>query len=109
MDAGVGTMDLRFESNGLHFCWNAEKAASNFAKHGVSFEHACEVFFDPFIRLIDATTGDESRDAALGATLDRMLLFVVHLIREDEAIRIISARPATRGERRLYEDNGGSN
>jgi hypothetical protein len=40
----------------------------------------------------------------LGLTEDWTLLFVVHLVREEETIRIISARPATREERRLYEN-----
>ncbi|MGB6743442.1 MAG: BrnT family toxin [Terracidiphilus sp.] len=82
-----------------------EKAHSNFVKHGVRFEQACEVFFDPFIRLLDATAEDEAREAALGLTEDWTLLFVVHAAREDEVIRIISARPASSTERRLYEDD----
>jgi hypothetical protein len=81
-----------------------EKAHSNFAKHGVRFEQACEVFFDPFVRLLDATAEGEVRTAALGLTEDWALLFVVHGVREGEVIRIISARPATGAERRLYED-----
>ena len=75
------------------------------SKHGVSFEAACQIFFDPFIRLEDASTGEEERDAALGLTEDRALLFVVHILREGETIRIISARPATAPERRIYEDS----
>jgi len=75
------------------------------SKHGVSFEAACQIFFDPFIRLEDASTGEEERDAALGLTEDWALLFVVHILREGETIRIISARPATAPERRIYEDS----
>jgi uncharacterized protein len=81
-----------------------EKAHSNFVKHGIRFDQACEIFFDPFVRLLDASAEDEAREAALGLTEDLTLLFVVHAVREDEVIRIISARPASNAERRLYED-----
>jgi uncharacterized DUF497 family protein len=66
---------------------------------------ACQVFFDPFIRIEDATVDEEVRDAAIGLTEDWTLLFVVHLMREGDTIRIISARPATAWERRSYEDS----
>jgi uncharacterized DUF497 family protein len=97
-------MDVHFIYGGQRFCWDSEKARSNLVKHGVRFEQACEVFFDPFVRLLDATPEDEAREAALGLTEEWTLLFVVHLVREEETIRIISARPATREERRLYEN-----
>jgi uncharacterized DUF497 family protein len=48
---------------------------------------------------------EEVRDAAIGLTEDWTLLFVVHLMREGDTIRIISARPATAWERRSYEDS----
>lgn len=60
--------------------------------------------FDPFIRIEDASAGEEERDAAIGLTEDWALLFVVHILREGDTIRIISARPATTQERRTYED-----
>ena len=97
-------MDIHFLHLGQRFVWDAEKAASNQNKHGVNFETACQVFFDPFFRIEDATDGDEHRDAAIGLTEDWLLLFVVHLVREAETIRILSARPATARERRRYED-----
>jgi uncharacterized protein len=98
-------MDICFLLHGQHFVWDSEKASSNLAKHGVRFEAACEVFFDPFVRLEDATDGEEPRDAAVGLTEDWTLLFVVHILREGDSIRIISARPATAQERRAYEDS----
>jgi uncharacterized DUF497 family protein len=70
----------------------------------VSFEVACQVFFHPLIRIEDASAGGEVRDAAIGLTEDWTLLFVVHILREGDTIRIISARPATLQERRSYED-----
>jgi uncharacterized DUF497 family protein len=83
---------------------DSEKAFVNTRKHGVSFELACQVFFDPLIRIEDASPGDEERKAAIGLTEDWALLFVVHLMREGNLIRIISARPATARERRDYEN-----
>jgi uncharacterized DUF497 family protein len=72
-------------------------------KHRISFEKACEVFFDPFLRLLDASANDERRDAVLGLTEDWSLLFVVHVVHQGDILRIISARPATSSERRTYE------
>jgi len=98
-------MDVYFVHRGQRFCWNSDKAAANFKKHGIRFEQACEVFFDPFVNLLDATSDDEAREAVLGLTEDWTLLFVVHVVRERGVIRIVSARRATRAQRRLYEDN----
>jgi uncharacterized DUF497 family protein len=53
------------------------------------FEQACEVFFDPLVRLVDAGVEDEARDALLGEMKQGSLLFVVHIEREGEAIRMI--------------------
>lgn len=69
----------------------------------MGFEKACEVFFDPFVRLADAGGHGEAREAAIGLTEDWDLLFVVHMVRCPEAIRIISARAATPLERKHYE------
>ena len=96
-------VDITLTLQGQSFEWDAEKAASNFAKHGVAFPEACEVFFDPFFHLLDATAGEEAREAAIGYTENARLLFVVHLMRAEETIRIISARPATAEERKFYE------
>jgi uncharacterized DUF497 family protein len=89
---------------GQRFRWDPAKALANFAKHGIRFEQACEVFFDPFVRILDTTADEQSRDAALGLAEDWALLFVVDIAREEKFIRIISAREATRAERRIYED-----
>lgn len=98
-------MDIHFLYQSQPFVWDLEKASSNLTKHGVRFETACEVFFDPFLRIEDATVDEELRDAAIGLTEDWTLLFVVHLLREGDTIRIVSARPATAQERRAYEDS----
>ncbi len=47
-------MDTCFLYHGQRFVWDSEQASSNAGKHGVSFEVACQVFFDPFIRIISA-------------------------------------------------------
>ncbi len=98
-------VDVRFLHHGQQFIWDAEKAAANLAKHGIRFEAACDVFLDPLVRSTDASIDEESREAAIGMTEDWKLLFVVHLIREDDWIRIISARPATPKERKFYEES----
>ena len=96
-------MGITYTLAGQTFEWDAEKAASNLSKHGVAFPEACEVFFDPFFRLVDATAGDEAREAAIGYTENSRLLFVVNVVRRVESIRIISAWPAMAEERKFYE------
>jgi hypothetical protein len=59
--------------------------------------------FDPFVKIVDTSDPTESREAAIGYTEGERLLFVVHVIRHAETIRVISAREATREERR-YEN-----
>lgn len=95
------TVHYRFRD--VTFEWDAAKADANLVQHGVPFELACEVFFDPLARVMDATEPNEARDAAIGSTESQALLFVVHVIRHEEIIRIISARYATPKERRTFE------
>jgi len=95
---------VRYELLGTVFEWDAAKAASNALKHGISFESACEVFIDPFLRIINDDISDELRYAAIGYSKALQLLYVVHLERHDEITRIISARKATTAERRIYDD-----
>jgi len=97
-------MDVHFTYGGQRFCWNPEKARSNLFKHGICFEQACEIFFDPFVQILDASAQDEAREAAIGLAEDWTLLYVVHMVRQESVIRIVSARPATRAERRNYEN-----
>jgi uncharacterized protein len=88
----------------VRFEWNASKAAANLQNHGVSFNEAASVFFDPL-----STTGDdpdhsidERRFVTFGTSSSGRLLVVAHADRDD-TIRIITARIATRAERKLYE------
>ena len=99
------SVDVLYSIGGLEFVWNVHKAAVNLEKHGIRFEQACEVFFDPLARTLDAGTSAESRDALVGETEQGHLLFVVHIEHDADAIRIISARPATAAERSAYEDD----
>lgn len=92
-------------NHGIDIEWDAAKAASNLRKHRVSFEEAASVFYDPL-----ALTGadpdhseSEERLVTFGMSTARQLLVVSHTNRE-ETIRIISARSATRTERRIYEE-----
>ena len=98
-------MDVHYFYSGQHFRWDAEKGRSNLDKHGIRFEQACQIFSDPLLKLLDDSPEDEARDAAIGLTEDWSLLFVVHVLREDDVVRLISARQATRAERRFYEDD----
>ena len=89
----------------MRFEWNALKAAGNLRKHGVSFDEAASVFFDP----LSATGSDpdhsleERRFVTFGMSSSGRLLVVAHT-EQDGAIRIITAREATRAEREIYEE-----
>ena len=97
-------MDIEYELLGIRFRWNQDKARLNIKHHdGVSFEQAAQVFFDPFVRHMDASRNHEKREVALGCDFDFRLLFVVHLEIEEDFIRIISARRAETYERDSYE------
>jgi len=97
-------MDKFFELNSTTFVWDDEKARKNEVSHsGVTFEHAAHVFFDPFLRILDASRNLERRDAVIGFDTKSRLLFVVHIQVDTEYIRIISARKATTQERNEYD------
>lgn len=87
------------------FEWYGPKAAANRAKHRVTFEEASTVFRDPLGRIIDDPrhSQGEERFVLLGQS-DRRRLLVVMFTERGEAIHLISARKATRRERREYEE-----
>ncbi|MBI1956496.1 MAG: BrnT family toxin [Acidobacteria bacterium] len=89
---------------GFLFEWDQRKAAANLKKHGVSFPEATTVFRDPLsITISDPDRSDsESRFVDLGLS-HRGRLLVVSYIERGDYIRIISARCASRSERRQYE------
>ena len=70
---------------------------------GVTFEQAATAFFDSFFTLVDASRHDECRDAVIGFDAGGWLLFVVHVERNEETIRIVSARKATWQERAEHD------
>ncbi|MGD0125188.1 MAG: BrnT family toxin [Terriglobia bacterium] len=88
----------------LRFEWDSQKAARNLAKHGVPFEEAATVFGDPLGHITSDPrhSVDEERFVLLGSSRRQRLLAVMFAER-GQAIRIISARRATRRERRDYE------
>ncbi|MBR8829838.1 MAG: hypothetical protein N5P05_001206 [Chroococcopsis gigantea SAG 12.99] len=88
----------------MQFEWNSDKAKLNIEKHGVSFDEAATVFNDPLSVTFpdpDHSFG-EARYVIIGLSLSARILVVAHTER-GERIRIISAREATRHERRFYE------
>jgi len=96
-------MDRIYFLNDECFTWDENKAKSNKRKHGVTFEEACEVFFDPFRQGGEASSENEYREFMLGFSLKRRLIFVVYVER-GVFTRIISARKATSHEKELYEE-----
>ncbi len=90
----------------LQFEWDPIKARSNIAKHGVSFDEASTVFQDAMSIVIGDPlhSVDEERFVLLGQSCRNRLLVVVHTERGNR-IRLISARPANRKERKYYEEN----
>jgi uncharacterized DUF497 family protein len=89
----------------MEFEWDPDKAARNLAKHGVAFAEAATVFGDPMaITFYDPDhSDDEDRYLTFGWSTERRLLVISHTDR-GKRNRIISARVATRRERKIYEE-----
>jgi uncharacterized DUF497 family protein len=90
----------------LEFEWDEDKAKRNQKKHRVSFEEASSIFGDPLALTIPDPLHSEEEDrfVTLGESHRRRLLVVCTTDRGDK-IRIISARVATRRERKDYEES----
>jgi len=88
----------------LRFEWDSKKALSNRRRHGITFEEASTIFGDPLSSTIHepAHSIGEDRFISVGTSVNDKLIVVVHADRDD-IIRIISARKATKNERRQYE------
>ena len=89
----------------MEFEWDADKSDVNMKKHGVSFHEASTVFADPLALTFndpDHSIG-EHRFLTFGYSRSKQLLVVVHTERRGRT-RLISARRATRQERKIYED-----
>ena len=91
----------------IQFGWDAAKAAANERKHGISFEEAKSLFYDEFaIQFYDSENSEleEDRFLMLGLSSESRILLVCHCERDSgNIIRIISARKATKKERKFYE------
>lgn len=97
-------MDVVYRLNDIGSVWDRKKAESNLRKHGVPFETACEVFFDPFVCFIGIdVVGGERREIVIGMTVDWRILRVIYIFRKSQ-IRVVSARRVTTQERKTYED-----
>jgi len=97
--------EARHDDVPLRITWDPVKAAENLKKHRVSFEEARQIFSDPLRATEDDQehSGDEDRVRSFGSTNAGKVLFVCYTLRENE-VRLISARLATRSERRSYMD-----
>jgi uncharacterized protein len=89
----------------MTFEWDENKNATNQRKHGVSFEESQTVFYDEhaLLEYDENHSLDEDRFRILGSSEKGNILLVVHCVRCETVIRIISARKATANERAGYE------
>jgi uncharacterized protein len=90
----------------VHFEWDPDKEVRNLEKHGVSFHEAKTVFDDDFFVAFsdpDHSIG-ERRYLIMGRSEQGRLLVVAYTERSERRIRLISAREATRRERKVYEE-----
>ena len=92
----------------MWFTWDPQKDATNRRKHGVSFELALHVFDDPsHISIQDRHEDGEERWQTIGRIGPVAILLVAHTYEDndgEEVVRIISARKATKAERRRYDE-----
>ncbi len=92
----------------LKFEWDENKNKLNIKKHGISFEEASTVFYDDEALIIsdEAHSDNEERFIMIGFSYKYNLLVVCHCYRQNESvIRIVSARKATKNERKEYLKN----
>ncbi len=90
----------------MNYEWNLVKERLNIAKHGVDFEEAKSVFADEFALVLfdEDHSNDEERFLILGMSQKERILLVVHCYRENDTIRIISSRKATKNETKQYKE-----
>jgi uncharacterized protein len=90
----------------VEFEWDDAKAAANLAKHGVAFDEALTVFDDPLAAIFydEQHSSREIRELIIGQSVQGRLVLVCFSERA-KRVRIINARPATKRERRDYEEN----
>jgi uncharacterized protein len=87
--------------------WDPEKAAGNLRKHKVSFDEATSVFTDPFALTFDDPdhSVEENRFITIGTSDKNRIVFLSHADADDEHVRIISARSATKTEAYAYQES----
>lgn len=91
----------------MKFTWDPQKASSNLRKHGVSFDEAVTVFKDQLAYIFDDLEHSERehREIIIGTSALRRMLLVCFVERQEDFVRLISARRATRNEINDYEEN----
>ena len=87
----------------MRYVWDPRKASANQKKHGVPFEEAVTAFADPLGLIVDDDV-HPARAILIGMSGTARILFTVFIERDHTVTRIISARLATRPERRRYEE-----
>jgi hypothetical protein len=90
----------------VQFEWDTKKAAANLKKHKIDFAEAETVFGDSLAKIFDDEIHsiDEKREIIIGHSIKNRLLLVSFTERENDTVRIISARPPTSQERKDYEN-----
>ncbi|MGG7048436.1 MULTISPECIES: BrnT family toxin [unclassified Campylobacter] len=90
----------------MNYEWNEIKAVTNKIKHGVEFSEAVSVFADEnaLFMFDDEHSDGEDRFLLLGKSYKERILLVVHCYKQDDIIRLISARKATKNETRQYNE-----
>jgi uncharacterized protein len=90
------------------FEWDQKKNTSNIGKHKISFELAASIFDDPLhLSVLDSKSKDEERWITVGSSVIGKVLVIVHTYKgsdDNEIVRIVSARQATRKEKKQYEE-----
>jgi uncharacterized protein len=91
----------------MKFSWDPRKADTNFRKHGIAFDEAITVFNDPLALIFDdiAHSDDEHREIIIGFSALSRLVLVCFVERDEDTIRLISTRRATKDEIKDYEKN----
>ncbi|WP_347358093.1 BrnT family toxin [Bdellovibrio sp.] len=84
--------------------WDERKAATNLKKHGISFDEASTVLFATDTIELEDLRHNEQRFIVIGFSIRTRLLTVVYAYRDEDEIRIISARKATKNEAKVYEE-----
>lgn len=90
----------------MQFEWNPEKAETNLRKHSVDFSEAETVFGDPLAKIFDDKehSFEENREIIVGHSTQNRLLIISFTERENDTVRIVSARLTTPQERKDYEN-----